>query len=92
MHKSRSSRTRRTGAQWSEIIRRFESSGQSTSEFCRREGLALSSLQRWRRQLGSSAAAAFVELEPTTAASAQPGTGWSLEVTLPNGVGLQFRG
>ena len=91
MHKTRSSRRRRTEAQWAEIVRRFESSVQESSEFCRREGLALSSLQRWRRRLGSVAAPQFVELAPTDA-PAERETSWSLDVALPGGTSLQFRG
>jgi len=91
MHKTRSSRKRRTEKQWAEIVRRFESSGQDPNEFCRREGLALSSLQRWQRRLGSTSPSKFVELAPA-AGVAESESNWSLEVTLPNGVGLQFRG
>ena len=52
MPKSPSNRTRRTKAQWTEILREFGSSGVDSREFCRREGLALSSFQRWRHRLG----------------------------------------
>ena len=92
MPKSRSNRTRRTKAQWTEILGRFETSGQDSREFCRREGLALSSFQRWRRQLGSTVGAAdFVELMPSSDPSVSPSS-WSLDVSLPNGVGLRFQG
>ena len=91
MPKSRSNRTRRTQAQWSEILRQFESSGLGSREFCRREGLAPSSFQRWRRELGSAAAAEFVELVPTSSPSV-PSASWSFDVSLPNGVSLRFQG
>ena len=91
MPKSHSNRKRRTKAQWTETLRRFESSGLDTREFCRREDLALSSFQRWRRKLGSIGPTEFVELVPTTT-SAAPATEWSLDVTLPNGVQLRFCG
>ncbi len=91
MPKSRSNRTRRTKAQWTEILREFGSSGVDSREFCRREGLALSSFQRWRRQLGSIAASEFVELVPASSPSA-PSSSWSLDVSLPNGVSLRFEG
>jgi len=91
MPKSRSNRTRRTKAQWTEILREFESSGVDSRGFCRREGLALSSFQRWRRQLGSVASSGFVELVPAPRPSARPSS-WSLDVSLPNGVGLRFQG
>ena len=57
MPKIRSKHTRRTKAQWVEILGRFDSSPLASREFCRREGLPLSSFQRWRRQLGSVDAA-----------------------------------
>ena len=81
---------RRSKAEWTEILRRFESSRLSSQEFCRRERLALSSFQRWRRRLGRVSEAEFVELVPTSTV-APPPTSWSVEVALPNGVCLRFR-
>ena len=83
-------RVRRTKKEWEEILRRFESSGLGPREYCRREGLPLSSLQRWRNRLGSRVAAEFVELTPSATEPTTPN--WELEVSLPNGVRLQFRG
>ncbi len=93
MPSSRAGRVRRTEEQWIEIFRRLQSSGVSAQQFCRREGLALSSLQNWRRRLKvkSAAPARFVELVPAAAAEAHSAP-WSLEVSLPNGVCLRFRG
>ena len=91
MPKNRSNRTRRTQAQWTETLRQFESSGLDSRDFCRREGLALSSFQRWRRGLGSAAAAEFVELVPSSSPSVTSAS-WSLDVSLPNGVSLRFQG
>ena len=91
MRKKSPSRVRRDAKQWSEILRRFESSGLDRSEFCRREDVAVSSFQRWRHRLGSVAAAEFVELVPTSSPSV-PSSSWSLEVSLPNGVCLRFQG
>jgi hypothetical protein len=91
MRRSRDRRTRRSEAEWTEILRRFESSGLASRSFCRREGLALSSFQRWRRRLGSVAAAEFVELVPASRPSVSSAS-WSLDVSLPNGVGLRFQG
>ena len=96
MPSRRSKRTRHTKAQWSRILERFDSSNQDPRQFCRREGLALSSLQRWRRKLGTVAPTGFVELVPTSKASAAsadvPRQSWSLNVSLPNGVSLRFQG
>ena len=91
MPKSRSHRTRRTRSQWTKILERFASSELGPREFCRREDVSLSSFQRWRRQLGSVAAADFVELVPTATPNV-PLSSWSLDVSLPNGVGLRFQG
>jgi hypothetical protein len=88
MSKSRR-HTRRSESDWTQILRRFESSGLTNREFCRRERLSLSSFQRWRSRLGPVSPAEFVELVPT--ASASPSATWSLEIALPNGVQLRFR-
>jgi hypothetical protein len=92
MPEIRAVRVRRTEKQWTEILRRFESSGLGSRQFCHRNGLALSSLERWRRRLGSIPKAKFVELvaAPADPADAAPAS-WSLEVCLPNGVSLRFR-
>ena len=91
MVKNCSKRTRRTKIQWTEILREFESSGVGSREFCRREGLPPSSFQRWRSRLGSVTAAEFVELVPGPSPSASS-SGWSLDVSMPNGVCLRFQG
>ena len=90
MPKSRTGRRRRSEKQWTAILRRFEASGLDSKEFCRRDGLALSSFQRWRQRLGPRSSAGFVELVPSVPGDATS-TGWSLEVSLPNGASLRFR-
>jgi hypothetical protein len=84
-------RKRRTESEWIEILRRFESSDLTIRDFCHREGLPLSSFQRWRSRLGPVGPGEFVELVPA-AAAVSPLPEWSLEVALPNGVQLRFRG
>jgi len=84
-------RTRRTETEWVGILKRFQSSDLTVREFCRREGVSLSSFQRWRSRLRTAAAAEFVELVPA-ATSGAPEPGWSLEIALPNGAQLRFRG
>lgn len=85
-------RVRRNEQQWAEILGRFEKSGLSSREFCRREGLAVSSLQRWRRRIGPAVQAEFVELVPAPSPASSSETGWALELSLPNGVCLRLRG
>ena len=91
MPKSRSRRKRRTEAQWTEVLRRFESSGLGPHEFCRREGLALSSLQRWRARIDRAPAAEFLELVPTSRPDTSSAN-WTLNLSFPNGVCLRLRG
>ncbi len=90
MRKKTARRTRRDRKQWTEIVRRFESSGLTVREFCAREDLVLSSFHRWQRQLCSAASGKFIELDPTTSIAAP--SSWSLDVTLPDGSSLRFEG
>lgn len=83
-------RARRGAKEWRAILQRFEGAGQGTRAFCRREGVALSSFQRWRQRLDRPAAAPFVEL--VAAPASAPPVAWALEVSLPNGTTLRFRG
>lgn len=83
---------RRTKAQWTEVFRRFESSGLSRRDFCRREGLALSSFQRWRSLIAApEQQGQFVELIPSSTPAA-PAAGWTLDLSLPNGASIRLRG
>jgi hypothetical protein len=84
-------RKRRSESEWTEILRRFESSDLTVREFCHREGLPLSSFQRWRSRIGPVSPAEFVEIVPA-ASVATPLSDWSLDIALPNGVQLRFRG
>ena len=83
---------RRGAKEWAKIVRRFESSGLAGTVFCEKQGLAMSSLQRWRQRLGSRGSAPFVELVPPTASALPPASGWSLELTLPNGASIRLHG
>jgi len=82
-------RVRRSAAEWNEILRKFKASGLSSSVFCRREDLVPSSFNRWQKRLSSKASTPFVEL---VAPGSSPESPWTLEVSLPNGVRLEFRG
>jgi hypothetical protein len=86
-------RIRRCEAEWSEILSRFAASDMTVREFCRRERLSPSSFQRWRSRLrkANRTEKEFVELVPA-AAVVEPMPTWSLDIALPNGVQLRFRG
>ena len=92
MGQDRERGVRRGAKTWAKIVQRFESSGLAGTVFCQREGLALSSLQRWRQRLASRGSAPFVELVPRTVVAPTPSSGWSLELTLPNGASIRFQG
>jgi hypothetical protein len=89
MGRKRARGVRRSEEQWTEILGRFGSSGLPARRFCDREGVPLSSLQRWQRRLRSAPAAKFVELAPATS-TRTPAT-WSFEVALPDGTTLRFQ-
>ena len=80
-------RVRRTESEWLEILSRYESSGLSARAFAAREGVSLASLHRWRKRLAAGRGS-FVELVPSVEAA----SGWGVEIRLPNGIELRFRG
>jgi transposase-like protein len=80
-------RVRRDAEEWREILRQWKGSGLSRVAFCRREGLAPTTLDKWQRKLRSNPEPGFVELTPSR------GRGeWAVEVELPGGVVLRVRG
>jgi len=91
----RSSRERRRSeAEWRQIISRRDASGLSVREFCKREGLSLSSFQRWRARCRAALASPFVELVPPATPSEetqQSAPEWNVELELPGGLRLRLR-
>ncbi len=90
----RRSRIRRSRDQWCELLECFERSGQSREQFCLERGLTLSSFDRWRRQLGKTAAPRQVSAgEPVffeLASHARASSGaWDVELQLDAGVFLR---
>ena len=81
-------RTRRSAAEWRQIIGRHEASGQTVEEFCVAEGVSATAFWRWRRRLsehnGAGTGGLFVEL------GASPAT-WDVELELGAGVVLRLR-
>ena len=84
-------RRRRTESEQTQILRRFAASGLSCREFCRQEGLSLSSLQRWRARAGDAPEARFVELLPSESTRSEATGSWTLELELPGDVRLRIR-
>jgi len=85
-------RVRRTEEEWRELIARFRKSGLGAREYCRKERLKLSSLQRWQARLKDLGVRQdFVTVVPPSA-STRPSHAWTVEVTLPDGTRLRFQG
>lgn len=92
MGRKRRRGVRRGEKAWTEIVRAFQESGLSSTAFCRREGVALSSLQRWRQRVRPQRDTGFVELVSEGALSTPALPTWSLELTLPNGATIRLQG
>ena len=81
----------RSETEWRGIVERFESSGLKQEEFCQAEGVAKSSLLKWRKRFGADGCAVggtgqFVEV------SAPERSGAAIEVCLPHGISIYVRG
>ena len=80
---------RRSEGEWREIFSRYERGGLRAREFCGREEIHLASFLRWQRKLNvPTGSSEFVPVTPASPASSS----WSLEISLPNGCRLRFRG
>ena len=78
--------SRRSPAEWQSVMDRQARSGLSRIAFCKRVGITLTSFDNWRRRLAArQPMTEFVDVTPKP-------VGWDVEVALPNGVVLRFRG
>jgi hypothetical protein len=80
----------RSEAEWRTICERFAQSGLGPQEFCQRESLAVGSFKKWYQRCTERRPrpAAFVELVSSPVQS----EAWAVEVELPSGIRLRFRG
>ena len=80
----------RSEAEWRTICTRFAQSGLGPQEFCQRESIAVGSFKKWYQRCAESGgqSRAFVEL----VAPPVPRDVWAVEVELPSGVRVRFRG
>jgi transposase-like protein len=90
--------SKRPRRQWSpeeksQIVREFQESGRSAHDFCKRQGLAASSLNRWidHFDAGESGSAAFVELTGLLPQTQAEGDEYHYELTLVSGHRLRLR-
>jgi transposase-like protein len=76
-----------------EIVKRFEKSGQNQEQFCLAEGIAKSSLYKWRQHLGlepKRGANRFVEVVAEEE-ELKEGVAGTIELELPHGIILRVR-
>jgi transposase-like protein len=89
-------KVRRSETEWREIFARCEQSGLSRSAFCRREGIAKASFDKWRHRLpalSDPSPNAFVELsvprdDPARSLAI---SGSAFEMIFPGGVVLRWK-
>ena len=91
-------KTRRSTEEWRRIVERSQRTDKTLAEFCKSEGVALSTLQVWRKRLSNSAVPAqtkpaavnslpFVEVSGGVRRSH-----WEMELVMPNGAMMRIRG
>ena len=100
MQKHVDGKVRRSREEWARIFDRFHSSGMTGAAFCRREKLAKSSFEKWRKKVGHRSKAvspSFVEwpvpadsasVATTTAHTSSPG---EFELSFPGGVVIRWK-
>ncbi len=74
---------RRTRAEWEEIVKRYEASGQSRAAFCLAEGLAVPTLDAYRRRVRQRGNLVELQWERRP-------EGGGPRITLSNGWRLEF--
>lgn len=95
--KTRTQGTRRSAAEWRELISMFKRGGGTRKQFCARHGIALSTFAWWQSRLGSQLSATapeqpvFVELMPERADAPAPILAGALDLELELGDGLVIR-
>ena len=101
MLKQADGKVRRSREEWEQIFERFRSSGQSGAAFCRKNKLAKSSFEKWRKKIGRRSAVkrappSFMEWPATAAAvptlmsSGRLAPG-EFELSLPGGIVLRWK-
>ncbi len=79
--------------QWQVLIDQWQTSGLSAEAFCQDKGISYSRFCVWRKRLAKTittpaAETSFIDL--AALATTQPGNGWSIVLSLGNGVELRL--
>ena len=102
MRKQADGKVRRSREEWERIFDRFYSSGMPGAAFCRREKIAKSSFDKWRKKVGRgskavASAPTFIEWPtpadpvPVCAMNAPSLSSGELELSFPGGVTLRWK-
>ncbi|XOZ34858.1 IS66 family insertion sequence element accessory protein TnpA [Halomonadaceae bacterium KBTZ08] len=89
---------RRTPDQWQALVDQQRNSGLSAVQFCQQQGIGYASFCNWRKRLSESPAsdsagsdeADFLDLSSLMGASSSSGSGWTIVLSLGNGVELRL--
>ena len=88
-------RAHATPAQRARTVRRFQRSGLSRAEFARRQGLVLSTLDRWlgeaRHAPQGPPAVAFSEMRLASPLLPGAASAWAVEIVSPKGLTVRWR-
>jgi len=83
-------RVRRSSDEWRDLVSRCAASGVGLREFCRKEKVNLTSLQRWQKRLAQSKQPTeFIDVTPAVQDSVSP---WAVELEFSSGTILRLRG
>ena len=89
MNENSKRRTRRTPAQWQELLEEQSRSGLRQAAFCASRGISLGSFQNAKRRLGAETAVdSWLEVGALTERRA---SGWDIELELGDGLCLRLR-
>lgn len=85
-------RSRRTAVEVEQVVKALEDSGLNRSQFCRREGLALATLNQYLKRVRGEARSGLVAVELRDAQVGNGGAGGSgLVIVLPGGLRIEVR-
>ena len=85
----------RSNEEWQQLFAEHESSGETQREFCDKRGISRSGFSSALRRIRNRRVDKFIELLPQVQStppkiSSKP-TGWSSEITFPNGITIRIQ-
>ena len=90
---------RRTPEQWQQLVEQWKDSGLPATRFCNINEVGYASFCNWRKRLAevapqpatvTTSEPAFIDLSTLSSSGPTPGAGWSIVLSLGNGVELRL--